>query len=192
MSYLIAGLVVFLGVHSISLIAPAGRDTIVARMGEGAWKGVYSLLSIASFVAIVWGYGLARAEPIVLYVPPLWTRWLTALLMLPVFALLIAPYFPGRIKTALKHPQLVAVKLWALAHLLSNGTLADVLLFGSFLAWAALERVSYRWRTQRPLPGAPPARRNDAIVIIVGLVLYFAFMHGLHLRLIGVSPMPIG
>ena len=192
MTWLIVGLLAFLGIHSVSIVAPAWRDSMVARMGDGAWKGVYSVISIASFVLLIWGYGLARMDPTVLYTPPPWTRWLTAILMLPVFPLLLAPYVPGRIKATLKHPMLVAVKFWALAHLLSNGTLADIVLFGGFLVWAVADRISFKRRIQRPIPGAPPARFNDVIAIVLGLVLYFVFMRWLHVLWIGVSPAPLG
>lgn len=192
MSYLIAGLLLFLGIHSVAIFAPNWRDATAARMGEGAWKGLYSLVSIASVVLLVWGYGVARMDPIVLYTPPPWTRWLAALLMLPVFPLLLAPYFPGRIKAKLRHPMLTAVKFWALAHLLTNGTLADVLLFGGFLAWAVADRISFKRRIQRPLHAAPASRINDIVVIVVGLVLYFVFTRWLHVRWIGVSPAPFG
>lgn len=190
MIYLILGLILFLGIHSVSIVASDWRDRMFARVGEGAWKGLYSVVSIVGFVLLVWGYGQARQTPVVLYTPPAGLRWLTAALMLPVFPLLLAAYFPGRIKTAMKHPMLVAVKLWAFAHLLSNGMLADVLLFGGFLAWAVVDRISLKRRGQRPIPSVP-SRYNDIIVVVLGLVLYFAFMHGLHLLLIGRSPLPM-
>jgi uncharacterized membrane protein len=167
------------------------RDGIAARLGAAPWRGIYSLISIVGFVLLIWGYGLARREPVLLYNPPLWTHHLTAVLMLPVFPLLLAPYFPGRIKAALKHPMLVAVTLWAVAHLISNGMLADVVLFGTFLVWAVADRISYRYRTPRPLKGAPPAPRNDVIVVAVGLVLYVLFVLWLHQKLIGVQPIPL-
>jgi uncharacterized membrane protein len=192
MIYLAAGLLVFLGIHSVAIVAPNWRDATAARMGERAWKGLYSLVSIASFVLLIWGYGVARMDPVVLYTPPAWTRWLAAVLMLPVFPLLLAPYFPGRIKATLKHPMLAAVKFWALAHLLANGTLADFLLFGGFLAWAIADRISFKRRVQRPLHTAPASRFNDLIAIVVGLALYFVFMQWLHVRWMGVSPMPSG
>jgi uncharacterized membrane protein len=188
---LLVGLVVFLGIHSISIFAPDFRNRMAARLGAGPWRGIYSLVSLVGFVLLVWGYGLARRDPVLLYNPPFWTRHLTAVLMLPVFPLLFAPYFPGRIKAALKHPMLVAVKLWAVAHLISNGMLADVLLFGAFLAWAVADRISYKHRQQRPLKGAPPAARNDVIVVIVGLAIYALFVFWLHLKLIGVQPIPL-
>jgi uncharacterized membrane protein len=191
MGYLILGLVLFLGVHSIEIASPGLRSGAIARIGERPWKGMYSLLSIAGFILLVWGYGIARQQPIVLYVPPIWTRHVAALLMLPVFPLLLAAYLPGRIKTAAKHPMLAAVKFWALAHLIANGTLADVLLFGSFLVWAVADRLSFKRRAVRAVAGAPPSRLNDAIVIVGGLVLYVVFAFWLHVRWIGVSPLPL-
>ncbi len=191
MTILVVGLLMFLGVHSIAIVSPNGRDALAAKIGEGAWKGLYSVASIVGFVLLVWGYGQARLHPVVIYTPPIELRWVTVLLMLPVFPLLLAPYFPGRIRATLKHPMLVGVKLWAVAHLLSNGMLADVLLFGGFLAWAVVDRISFKRRTQRPLKTLPQSKRNDVIAIALGLLLYFAFLHYLHLRLIGVSPMPV-
>ncbi len=188
MSLLILGLVLFLGIHSISIVATGWRDAQAARLGENAWKGIYTLLSLAGFALIVIGYGQARQEPVVLYVPPVALRHVAALLMLPVFVLLVAAYMPGRIQSAAKHPMLVATKLWATAHLLANGTLADVLLFGGFLAWAVADRISMKRRTQRPLPGAPAGRFNDAIALVLGLALYVGFVAFGHRWLIGVSP----
>lgn len=191
MTMLVIGLLMFLGVHSVAIVSPNGRDAVAAKIGERAWKGLYTVVSIVGFVLLVWGYGQARMHPIVVYTPPVELRGVTALLLIPVFPLLLAPYFPGRIAAALKHPMLVATKLWAFAHLLSNGMLADVLLFGGFLAWAVFDRISFKRRTQRPLKTLPQSKLNDVIAIVLGLVLYFAFFHYLHLRLIGVSPMPI-
>lgn len=191
MIYLIVGLVLFLGIHSVEIVSPTFRGNAVARIGEGAWKGIYSLLSIAGFVLLVWGYGVARQEPILLYAPPVWTRHLTALLMLPVFPLLLAAYLPGRIKAAVKHPMLVAIKTWALAHLIANGMLADVLLFGGFLVWAVADRISLKRRVVRPTPGPPPLKYNDLIAVVGGLALYVIFVLWLHVRWIGVSPLPM-
>lgn len=190
MLYLIVGLVLFLGVHSIEIVSPAFRSRAVARLGEGAYKGIYSLLSIVGFVLLIWGYGVARQNPILVYAPPIWMRHLTLLLMLPVFPLLMAAYLPGRIKAAVKHPMLAAVKLWAFAHLLANGMLADLLLFGGFLIWAVADRISVKRRTVlRPLPGPPPSKFNDVIAVVVGLALYVIFAFWLHTVLIGVPPM---
>ena len=190
MFYLVLGLVLFLGIHSISIIAPAWRDGIAARLGN-AWRGIYSLISIAGFIVIVWGYGIARQNSVMLYAPPVWTHYVAAFLMLPVFTLFIAAYFPGRIKGVLKHPMLFSVMLWAVAHLIATGTLANVVLFGSFLAWAVADRISFRWRTQRPIATAPSMKFNDGIAIVAGLVIYVIFEHWLHARWIGVQPLPM-
>jgi uncharacterized membrane protein len=189
MSLLILGLVLFLGIHSVSIVAPGWRDAQVARLGEKPWKGLYAVTSIVGFALLVYGYGLARQAPVVLYTPPTALRHVALLLMLPVFVLLLAAYLPGRIKTATKHPMLLATKLWATAHLLANGTLADVLLFGGFLAWAVADRISFKRRTPRPLPGAGPARAaNDVIAVVAGLALYVFFVVWAHAWLIGVRP----
>ena len=190
MTLLIAGLLLFLGVHSTAIIAPEWRTAQVARRGEAAWKGLYALLSIAGFVVLIYGYGVARQSPVVLYTPPTFTRHLALLLMLPVFPLLLAAYLPGRIKTAAKHPMLLAVKLWALAHLLANGNLHDVVLFGTFLAWAVADRISMKRRTvARAVPAASLRPMNDAIALAGGLAVYAIFVLWAHLKLIGVSPL---
>jgi len=189
MLYLILGLVIFLGVHSVEIVSPAFRSRAVARLGEKPYKGVYTLLSVIGFVLLVWGYGVARQDPVLVYAPPVWMRHLTLLLMLPVFPLLLAAYLPGRIKAAVKHPMLVAVKTWAFAHLLANGMLADVLLFGGFLLWAVADRISVKRRAVvRPVPGPPPGRYNDLIAVVGGLALYVLFVVRLHTWLIGVPP----
>ena len=190
MLYLILGLVIFLGVHSVEIVSPTFRNRAVARFGEKPYKGIYSLLSIVGFVLLVWGYGVARQDPILVYAPPLWMRHLTLLLMLPVFPLLLAAYLPGRIKAAVKHPMLAAVKAWAFAHLLANGMLADLLLFGGFLLWAVADRISVKRRAVvRPVPGPPPGKYNDLIAVVGGLALYVLFVFWLHTWLIGVPPL---
>ncbi|GFE81582.1 hypothetical protein GCM10011487_35820 [Steroidobacter agaridevorans] len=190
MLYLILGLVIFLGVHSVEIVSPTFRSRAVARSGEKPYKGIYSLLSIIGFVLLVWGYGVARQDPILVYAPPLWMRHLTLLLMLPVFPLFLAAYLPGRIKAAVKHPMLAAVKAWAFAHLLANGMLADLLLFGGFLLWAVADRISVKRRAVvRPVPGPPPGKYNDLIAVVGGLALYVIFVFWLHAWLIGVPPL---
>ncbi len=190
MLFFIAGLVIFLGIHSVAIAAPAWREAQIARRGEPTWKGLYAVVSIIGFALLVYGYGLARQSPVVLYTPPTILRHIAIALMLPVFPLFLAAYLPGRIKTAAKHPMLLSVKIWATAHLLANGTLLDVLLFGSFLAWAVLDRISTKRRAvPRVVPGAPPSAFNDAIALIGGLGVYAAFLVGVHLWLIGVSPL---
>jgi len=187
MLQLLIGIVLFFGMHSVSIVALPLRDRIVAK-SENAWKGVYAIASLVGIVLMVRGYADLRQAPTYLYVTPVWMRHLAALLMLPVFAFFIAPYFPGRISTALKHPQLVAVKIWAFAHLLVNGTVADVLLFGSFLVWAVIDRISLKNRPARPIAGAKESKMNDIIVVVVGLALYLVFVFFLHEKLIGVRP----
>jgi uncharacterized membrane protein len=190
MLILILGLIVFLGVHSVRIVAPDFRDRQIAAHGEALWKGVYSVAAFAGLLLIVWGYGLARFDPIVIWHPPLWTRHLAVLLMVPVFVLFAAAYLPGRIRSTLKHPMLAGVKLWAVAHLLANGTLADILLFGSFLAWAVIDRISVKRRqAQPPLAMARAGWANDAIAIILGLGLYLLFVFYLHAALFGVPPL---
>lgn len=186
MSILLLGLVLFFGVHSISIVNDRWRNRMAERMGEWPWKGLYALVAVIGLVLIVWGYGLARQDFIVLYSPPVLLYPVAMLLLVPVFPLLLAAYLPGRIKTAVKHPMLVAIKLWAVAHLLVNGTLADVLLFGTFLVWAILDRISLKRRTQRPVPGIASGQANDLIAVVGGLALYAAFVFGLHRWLIGV------
>lgn len=192
MVWLVLGLVLFLGVHSVSVVSPAGRNRLVQQFGEGPYKGLYSLASFAGLALIVWGYGLAREAPVLLYTLPTGFRHLAALLMLPVFVLLLAAYLPGRIKTASKHPMLVAVKLWALAHLLANGTAADLLLFGGFLAWAVADRISLKRRAAAGLthavPALPASRWNDAVALVGGLALYLVFVFWAHAWLFGVKP----
>jgi uncharacterized membrane protein len=189
MTLFITGLVLFLGVHSISIVNASWRDGAVARMGMASWQAVYSLASLAGFVLLVYGYGMARQHSVVLYVPPVWLHHLALLLLIFVFPLLFATYLPGRIKAATKHPMLVATKTWALAHLLANGSLVDVILFGAFLAWAVADRISLKRRAPVPVPGAPSGKFNDVIAVLLGLGLYAAFLFGVHTWLIGVSPL---
>jgi uncharacterized membrane protein len=189
MTMLVAGLVVFFGVHSLRIFAAPLRDRLATRLGEGAWKGLYSLVAIAGFLLIIKGFGAARAAPVVLYAPAPWLRWVAVLLLAPVFPMLLAAYLPGRIRSTLKHPMLAAIKAWALAHLLANGTLADLLLFGSFLVWAVADRISVGRRPIASVPALPAGPLNDAIVVVLGLALYAAFLLGLHQRLFGVAPL---
>ena len=192
MPQLIAGLLLFLGVHSAAIVAPAWRNDMVRVLGVGPWKTLYSVVAIVGLVLVVIGYGEARMAPVWLYQPPGWLRHLGMLLLLPVFPLLLAAYLPGRIRARLKHPFLVAVKVWALAHLLMNGALADVLLFGAFLAWAVADRISVKRRPAMPAaaPTLPASRWNDAIAVVGGLGLYVAFVFWLHAWLIGVPVVP--
>jgi uncharacterized membrane protein len=190
MSLLVLGLILFLGAHSVSIIAPGWRAAQIARRGERVWKGAYSLVSLIGFVLLIYGFGLVRQAPAVIYSPPTVLRHLALLLMLPVFPLLFAAYLPGRIRRAALHPMLVSVMLWSIAHLLANGTLADMLLFGSFLVWAVADFISVKHRaTQSKVPGAPPGPLNDLIALVGGLAVYGVFLFWAHAWLIGVSPL---
>jgi uncharacterized membrane protein len=174
----------------VRIVADGFRSSAVARMGLMPWKGVYAVVSIIGFVLIVWGYGLARAQPVVLYAPPVWTKHVAALLTIPAFILLAAAYVPGtRIKRAIGHPMVAGTKLWAIAHLIANGTLADVLLFGAFVAWAVLDFTSLRRRDRaanRVYVVGPVSR--DLAAVVIGLVAWAVFALWLHGPLIGVRP----
>ncbi len=190
MMVLILGLALFLGTHSVRILADDWRTRQIARLGEGVWQGLYALASLAGFVLIAWGYGLARAEPVVLWAPPVWTRHLGALLTVPAFVLLVAAYVPGtRIKAAVGHPMVLGVKVWALAHLIANGALADVVLFGTFLVWAVLDFSAARRRDRAAgtrYPAGPATR--DLLAVVIGLAAWVAFALYLHAALIGVPP----
>ena len=190
MNLLILGLVIFLGVHSLRVFAAPWREATRARLGEGAWKGAYSVLSLAGFVAICWGYALARQAPVTLWTPPLGMRHAASLLTLGSFVLLAAAYVPRNVfKARWGHPMLLATKLWAVAHLLANGNLADVLLFGGFLAWAVLLFIVSR-RNDRALGTTYPAasRTGTAVTVLVGAAAWVVFAMWAHGILIGVRP----
>ena len=190
MSLLILGLVLFLGLHSVRIFAEGWRSAARARLGEGGWKGLYSLLSLAGFALIVVGYGAARQSPVVLWPTPAWTRHLAALLTLPAFVFLFAAYVPGNaIKARLKHPMILGVKVWALAHLLANNTLADLLLFGGFLLWAVLCFRAARQRDRAAnLVYAPGGGGPTVLTVLVGVAAWAGFAFWGHAALIGVRP----
>ncbi|MBK7685163.1 MAG: NnrU family protein [Rhodocyclaceae bacterium] len=191
MSALIAGLAIFLGMHFIHILAPDWRAAQLARLGEKAWKGIFSVTSLVGFGLLVWGYGQARLDPVVLWQAPRELNAVVSLLMLPAFILLVAAYVPGnRIKAMVGHPMVASVKLWAFAHLLVNGNLADVLLFGGFLVWAVMSFVTNRKRDRlsgKTYPVGPVSR--TVITVVVGTIVYALFAGYLHLKLIGVSPL---
>jgi uncharacterized membrane protein len=190
MSLLILGLVLFLGVHSVRIVAEPWRTRFIAARGHNTWKGLYSVMSILGFGLLVWGYGLARQQPVVLWQSPLWTRHLAALLTLPAFVILLAAYVPGnQIKARLRHPMVLAVKLWALAHLLANNTLADVLLFGGFLVWAAFSFRAARGRDRASGTVYPAGHLGPTLItVVVGVAAWAAFAFWGHAALIGVRP----
>ena len=188
MLLLTVGLVLFLGIHSTRMVVPSVRAGFRARGAEKRWKLIYSIVSLVGLVLIIWGYALARPEARIVYEPPSGMRHLALLLMLPVFPLLAASHSPGYIKKTVKHPMLVATILWAVAHLLANGTSADVLLFGGFLVWAVCDLISSIRRGPVFLR-RPPVLRKDISAIVAGLAIYALFLFWLHRILFGVSPL---
>lgn len=191
MLYLICGLVLFLGCHSLR-IGPANlRDALVQRFGAGGFKGLYSIISLIGFGLIIWGYGQARLSPAVVWVPPVVTRHIAVLLMLPALILMIATYVPANVlKAKLHHPMVLSVKVWALAHLLSNGNLADILLFGSFLMWAVLAFRASRQRDRaNPTEPVPSKPLGLILTLVLGTGTWAALIMGGHRLLIGVSPL---
>lgn len=186
MAVLIIGLVAFFAAHLAPATSMARNG--VARLGPGGYRLAFSIVAGAGLVLVVWGYGLAReAGPPVLYDPPPWLRHVTLLLMLAVFPLLVEAYLPGRIAGAVRHPMITAVKVWAFAHLLTNGDAASVLLFGSFLAWGVVDRISLKRREAAGLVRLRSGPlRNDVVAIVVGTAIYLSVVFRLHLWLIGV------
>ncbi|MET0869666.1 MAG: NnrU family protein [Methyloceanibacter sp.] len=189
MTLLIIGIIVFLGVHLLPTITDL-RARLVSSVGEAGYKGAFSLLSLASLALLIYGY--ATAPLVQLWSPPQWTRWVPIILMLPAFIFLVAAYLPGRIRARLKHPFLVAIKTWALAHLLANGDLASVILFGSFLAYAVYDRITLKHRRPSSIVGieGPERPQNDVIAVVLGTVLYAVFLVWLHPLLIGTAVLP--
>jgi uncharacterized membrane protein len=187
LAILILGLAVFIAPH-VFVTQRDARAALIARIGEGPYKILFSLLSLLGIVLIAWGYGQYRAGGYVqLWSPPTWTRHLAAVLVWPAIVLIVAAYIPGEIKRRLKHPMLAGVKLWALAHFLANGDLGSILLFGAILAWAVFDRISLKRRID---PGAPPIPvggwRNDVAAVVVGTVVYLALAFVFHPLVIGV------
>ncbi len=193
MRMLILGLVLFLGVHSTRIVAEDWRTAMIGKLGEKPWKGLYSLLSIAGFVLLLWGYGQARQHPVVLWAPPVAMRHVAALLTLVSFILLVATYVPrNAIKARLHHPMVLAVKVWAFAHLLANGKLAGVVLFGAFLLWAGLSFRAARQRDRTAQTVYPPGTASGtAIAVVVGAVAWALFAFWAHGALIGVQPLGV-
>lgn len=190
MIWLMLGLLLFLGPHSVRFVADGWRTRMIARLGVNGWKGLYSLVSIVGFGLIVWGFGLARQHNLLLYAPPLWLRHLNVLFTLLAFVLLAAAYMPrNHIKARLGHPMLAAVTLWALGHLLAIGMLRDALLFGAFLLWSGIGFIVSRRRDrliQTVYPGG--TARGDLLTLTIGVIAWAAVAFWLHQRLIGVSP----
>ncbi|MCP4383812.1 MAG: NnrU family protein [Hyphomicrobiales bacterium] len=188
MGLLIVGLVLFLGAHSLRTFAPAGRDTLIARLGESGYKGLYSLVALIGFLLIVWGFSRTAGAPEFLYVPFPGLRHLTELLMLIALVLAIASGAPrGYIARTVRHPLLVATILWAIAHLIVNGDVGTTVLFGAFLVWASVDLFGQRWRAPVVFPA--PSWRFDIVAVVVGLALYAGLVFWAHLQLFGANPM---
>jgi len=187
---LVLGLAIFLGVHSLRIFADGWRSQVRTRIGANAWKGGYSLLSLLGFGLLVWGYGQARLDPVQLWTPMIGTRHLAALLMLPSFILLAAAYVPQNgIKARVHHPMVLAVKVWALAHLLANHTLADLVLFGSLLVWSVLDFRSSRQRDRAAGTVYPAGTLTGSVATVaVGAVAWAVFAFWAHAWLFGVRP----
>lgn len=187
MLWFLLGLFGFLGLHSIRIVAPRWREARIAALGAGTWKALYSVLSIALFVLLIWGYGLARQAPTLLWLPPVGLRHLGALLVLLAFVLLLAAYVPrNHIKARLQHPMMLSIKLWAFAHLLMVGWLHSIILSGAFLFWAVLGFASARRRG--PISSPPSSAAMTGLTVLLGIAAWAGFAFYLHAKLIGVAP----
>ena len=191
MSQLLLGLVLFLGIHSLQSVAPQVRQNAIDRLGALGFKGLYTAFSLLGLVLLVQGYGQTRLEPVVVWTPVHGMQHATLLLMWLAMVLLVATYVPGNhLKAKLRHPMTLSVKVWALGHLLSNGNLADVLLFGGFLVWSVLVFRAARQRDRMQMRSAPEGRlMSTLLTVLLGTGLWAVFaMGGLHLWLVGVAP----
>lgn len=190
---LILGIVIFLGIHLVPT-SPELKSGLIERFGATVYRVAFSILSLIGFTLIVYGYHKLQMIPdknVVLWEPPTFMRHIAVALMLPAMIFLVAYLVPSRIRTAIKHPMLVAIKTWALAHLLANGDLASLILFGSFLAYAVYDRITLKRRvTTAPVNVIAPSPINDVIVIVGGIALFAFFLFWGHHHLIGVAPIP--
>lgn len=190
---LVIGLAIFFAVHLVPT-QPELRKGLIERHGETAYKIGFALVALAGLVLIILGYGKLQLHPgknVQLWDPPVFMRHITLALMVPALILLVAAYVPSRIRTAVKHPMLAAIKIWAFAHLLANGDLGSILLFGSFLAFAVYDRISVKRRAAAgPLGLKTGGPANDVLVVLAGLALYGFMLTWGHQHLIGVPLMP--
>jgi uncharacterized membrane protein len=191
MAMLIAGLLLFLGTHSMRIVAPDWREGVIARIGHGPWRGLISVLSLVGFVLLIQGYDAARLDTVTLYEPPYWLRHVTVLLMFVAALFAAASLVPRNlIRGRMGHPLVLSVKTWALAHLLSNGTLVDLLLFGSFLIWAVIDFISARRRDRAHGTAYPEgALGNTLVTLVLGAAIWAVFAFWLHARWVGVAPL---
>jgi len=191
MTYLILGLIIFLGAHSVRIVSEDWYVRSRAHIGVASWNGIYSVVSLLGLGLIVWGFGLARQHPVQLWSPPLAMRHLGSLLTLISFVLLAAAYVPGNIiKERMGHPMVLGVKVWALAHLLANGNIAHVTLFGSFLLWAILDfNAAHRRDRTGDAHSAGGTAGATGITVALGVGAWVAVTLWLHGILIGVRPL---
>ena len=190
MLYLILGLLLFLGTHSVRIVADGWRTRTRSRLGASRWRALYTLLSLLGFVLIAWGFGQSRQTPLQLWSPPVSLRHLSLLLTLLSFVLLAAAYVPGnRIKARIHHPMMVSVQLWAAAHLLANGNLAHIVLFGTFLVWSVVAFLAARKRDVRDsIRYSHGTTGATGITVEIGVALWIGFTLWLHGLLIGIRP----
>ena len=181
----ILGLVVFFAAH-VFVTFRAARADAIAKMGQNGYRALFGLVSIAGLALIVWGFGEYHAHAPQIWSPPSFMRHITIGLMLFAVIFFTAAFVPSHIKMKLKHPMLAGIKTWALAHLLSNGDLASILLFGSFLAWGVYSRIAAKRRGDLGAIAAPAGWINDVIVVVVGIVIYLALGYAFHPMVIGV------
>ncbi|MFY0990120.1 NnrU family protein [Halomonas sp. C05BenzN] len=188
MTVMILGLLIFLGVHSVRIVADDWRAAQIRRLGEMRWKAIYSVVSVVGLALAIWGYGQMRLDPTWVWFPPVGLRHAVSLLMIPAFILLVAAYVPGNhIKARLGHPMIIAVKLWAFSHLLANGRLGDIVFFGAFLLWAVFD---FRAARRRPRPSsAAPGMLGTTLSVVGGLIAYYLFAFHLHVWVTGVPVM---
>ena len=196
MILLVAGLIVFIGMHSIRIFSDASRTRFIEKYSDNAWKGMYSIVSLIGLILIVYGYQQTRLEPTFIWHPPAAMSHIASLLMLFSFILLVATYVPGNaIKARLGHPMLIGIKIWAVAHLLANGRLGDMLLFGVFLAWAVIDFIVCRRRDRAQVSQSATTAETSSnkirtvLAVIIGIGAYLVFAIWLHIRWIGVSPL---
>jgi uncharacterized membrane protein len=191
MDMLILGLLLFLGMHSVRIVADGGRTRAVARLGLGPWKGLYSVVSLVGLALVVWGFALARQQPVVLWHPPVALKHLNSLFTLAAFVLVVAAYVPGnQIKARLHHPMVLGIALWSFGHLLATATRADAVLFGAFLAWALLDHRAARRRDRTSGTVYPPGRPGATVLtVVIGAAAWAVFAFWLHAAWIGVAPL---
>ena len=193
MIWLLLGLLIFFGIHFVPILTSL-RAQLVSSIGAMGYQAFFSIVSLVGFALVVIGYGemqtAGSANPQI-WLPPTWIKHVVFLLMLPVFVFLIAAYVPSNIRDRIGHPMLVAIKIWALAHLLANGDLASIILFGSFLAYAVIDRISVKSRVSRgPLGERKGTIAGDVVAVVGGLGVYLLFMFWAHEQLIGIALIP--